>query len=244
MTSALHIGHYVCVGSEREGFEVRRSVMRGVASLGGVLVVATSCGLNAAMAAPRATASRTSNEVVSRVVAEAGIAVEYPKGWADLTGDEIPIDARDLKSYLKEHRELATAVGIDLSASAQKIRKQFLQYRGSSVFRAVDKNGDGDNVSVTIFEDAEPWVDLDEYRQGAKLTKSRGGSILSASETRVGDRQAFMHFERYKLHGVPVIFGHMEVQGSRTGPIVAVDVTVDASQHALAEAILASVRPN
>ena len=60
----------------------------------------------------------------------------------------------------------------------------------------------------------------------------------------MGDRQAFMHFERYKLHGVPVIFGHMEVQGSRTGPIVAVDVTVDASQHALAEAILASVRPN
>jgi hypothetical protein len=170
--------------------------------------------------------------------------LDYPSAWVNLTAQgSVFDDPRTLKRFLESEPVVAKLLGIDLNASAQKIAKQYhRRIPSATAFQATDANGDGDNVGVTIYDNQEWWTDLDEYRAGAKFsTSTTDGKILSVSETRVGDLQAFMHLERYKLGRTPVIFGHMEIEGDN-GRVVAIDITVDAEQRQLAEAILASVR--
>jgi hypothetical protein len=170
-------------------------------------------------------------------LSEAEVSIAVPESWhrADL-----PLTPGALRRYAKQEPKLAKLIGLDPTASDAKLRKFIRTMRQKNLLFAADVDGDGDNVIVGR-EHGAWWTDLADWRAAGEVSaRSTGATVLSDSETRIGERQAFLHLEQDPPKNGGVIFGYMEIHAGKNKSF-SISLTVDSGSRPLAEAILSSV---
>ena len=191
-----------------------------------VLLVAVVAALALGSSAAPATGAASPTKLAT--VAAAGISLRYPATWLVV---DPPKDPSALKRYFKRFPQLAQLLGFDPSDSARAMSRLWHQRLKVIKFLAVDVNGDGDNVLVSV-EPGAWYSGLEEWQAAGKASaEATHGEVLASDETHVGSRQAFTHLEQYDdPPGHPVIYGYMEVRKDPRA-IIEIAITVDGDQR-------------
>jgi len=201
----------------------------------GVALSAASLLLGAAFATSSGAAETETLRPIT--VREAAVSIGVPDGWQRV---ELPLTPTAVRRYAKQEPKLARLIGLDPKATDAQLQKFIQAMRQKNLLFAADVNGDGDNV-VMGRERGPWWTDLADWSAtGTQSARSTGASVLSDTETRIGDRQAFMHLEQEPATKGGTIFGYMEIRAGKKKSF-SVSLTVDGRSRALAEAILNSV---
>ena len=182
--------------------------------------------------------------MVTKSVDEAGISVVYPSEWSDLAVHDW-LSTKEIKRMLSAVRPAeAELMGVDPNDSPRTVARRFRRLGLRSTFQAVSGET-GDTLAVQVWRDQPWWADFEEYRQHAQASasSSKGGKLLSVTQTRIGEREAVSHFEQYRFQGEVLVFGHLEIKGDG-GEVTTVGVTVNEKDRDLAESMIASVQAN
>jgi hypothetical protein len=208
-----------------------------VVFLSGVAVALCAASLLLAAAVAASARAAETETLRSITVREAAVSIGVPDGWQRV---ELPLTPAAVRRYAKQEPKLARLIGLDPKATDARLQEFIQSMRQKNLLFAADVKGDGDNVVIGR-ERGPWWTDLADWRAtGAQSARSTGATVLSDTETRIGERQAFIHLEQEPATNGGTIFGYMEIRAGKEKSF-SISLTVDSGSRTLAEAILNSV---